>query len=146
MKLLAYFATLTACVAQNFAVISHKNADTEEFKLGCPGDWPAGIFPLGTNTALPDSLKAPWVVMTAEELKSLKASLESAKEEWNNRTLPVPLEVTERRQLISDITRDLRQIAVSSGTLSAAQLSTAVRRLSQTILLLLDEQRVTLEK
>lgn len=129
--------------AQNVAVLTHQAANSEKFQAGFPGGWPyARPVEIGTRTNLPPELSAPWVVMTRAALDAQMASLQPAVDAWVPPDAP---DVAARRQLIADIVTDLRAIRQSSGTLTGAQMSNALRRISTLLLILLDEERVNLK-
>jgi len=142
----AFLLLLALCVsasAQNVAVLTHEAANSEKFRAGFPGGWPyARPVTIGTNTTLPRELSAPWVVMTASELKTQMEALQPAVDAW---VAPNAPDVATRNQLIADIVTDLRAIRQSSGTLTAAQMSNALRRISTLLLIMLDEERVNLK-
>lgn len=127
---------------QNVAVLTYEFAAPEAVANGCPPGWPFAIKDIGAASELPDGLKSPWVVMTKDALRVQMESLSAAKEIYNNREEP---SAAPRRQLIADIVADLRAIRQSSGNLSAAQMSNALRRIATALLILIEEEKVSLK-
>lgn len=126
--------------AQNFAVLQAK--DDASAPVGFPTNWPVRVQPIGTATNLPLEFPPPWRFATkvqvdkwmsdhAEEMAAYQAAQESAA------TQPKRNRETAIRQAIADliIIRD------SSGTLTAAQLSNAVRALAKAVVALIEEIR-----
>jgi hypothetical protein len=125
----------------NVAVLTFEFANPQAVADGCPKDWPYSINDIGTATELPRELSAPWKVMSRAELDASMKSMEASKETYNNREAS---DVTVRRQLIADIVADLRLIRQSSGTLTGAQMSNALRRIATALLIIIEEERVSL--
>lgn len=140
--LLILLLSASAAFSQNVAVLTYEFADPKAVADGCPKDWPFAKKDIGAATELPRELSAPWKVMTRVDLDAQMKTLEAAKEAYNNREAS---EIANRRQLIADIATDLRAIRQSSGTLTAAQMSNALRRISTLLLILLDEERINLK-
>ncbi len=126
--------------AQNFAVLLAK--DSPVAPSGFPTNWPVEVQPIGTATSLPPQFPPPWRFATkaqvekwkadhAEEMAAYQVAQESAA------TKPKRDRETAIRQAVSD----LILIRDSSGTLTAAQLSNAVRALSKTVVALIEELR-----
>lgn len=129
-------------LAQNVAVLTHGAANTQDFREGCPTNWPYRIIDIGRAEELPKDLPGSgWILLSREALKESMDTLSAAKEAWNSRETPA---VTTRKQLIADIVSDLRAIRNSSGPLTAAQMSNAFRRIATVLLILLEEDKVSL--
>lgn len=127
--------------AQNVAVLTHGAANTPEFKRGCPGEFPWQYFQIGKATEVPRDLPSPpWIVETEAQLKARFQSLEAEKEAWNvaqENTSTQPKR--DRDALIKQAKDELRLIRDSSGTLTGAQISNAVRSIARTLLAVIDE-------
>lgn len=130
-----------AAYSQNVAVLTYEFADPKAILGGCPKDWPYSIKRIGEAAELPKELSAPWKVVSETDLKAYMEANAAAKEAFNNRE---PEDITTRKQLIADIVQDLRTIRQSSGTLSAAQMSNALRRIATALLILIEEGKVSL--
>lgn len=126
----------------NVAVLTYEFANPQAVLEGCPPNWPYSIQDIGEATQLPKSLQPPWRVMSRAELDAQMKAMEAEKEAFNARE---PADVTSRKQLIADILSDLRAIRQSSGTLTAAQISNAMRQMAKALLLLIEEDRVNLK-
>ena len=133
------FTTLTAS-AQNFAVLLAK--DSSEAPAGFPTNWPHLVQPIGSLTNLPPEFPPPWRYATrtqvekwktdhAAEMEAYQAAQESAA------TKPK----RDRESAIQNAIADLKLIRDSSGTLTAAQLSNAVRAISKALVALIEEIR-----
>lgn len=83
--LLALILSCVACVAQNVAALTHGSSNTEEFKAGCPTNWPSSVVDIGASTNLPPTLNATngWVVWTKTQLETTKSELSALKEAFN---------------------------------------------------------------
>ena len=88
------FLLCLSCAAQNFAVLTHGAANTDEFKNGCPTNWPYRTQDIGASTNLPPDIKSDdgWVVLTKEALDDLFAQNADAKDvwtkDWENKNRP----------------------------------------------------------
>jgi len=142
-KLFVYLLLSVSCAAQNVAVLTHQDANSEKFQQGFPGAWPFSIQQLGKTNTLPDNLKPPWKLLTKAELAAVMAANIAAVNAW---TEPEDPGKVTRRQLLVDTIADLRALRNSTGNLSAAQLSAAVRRMATLLLILLEEDKLNLEK
>ena len=125
----------------NYATLTHGSANSPEFQRGCPGEWPARYIPIGNSAELPEEFPSPpWILETEEQLKQRMSSLEAEKEAWNAaREAEATAPKRDRDALIRQAKDELRLIRDSSGTLTGAQLSNAVRSISRTLLALLEE-------
>ncbi len=88
MKLIIAFLLLGATAfSQNVAVLTHGAANTEEFKAGCPSNWPSTVVDLGPSTNLPPTLQATngWRLLTAVALADMKATNAAAKDAFNEK-------------------------------------------------------------
>jgi len=125
--------------AQNFAVLTHGSANTPEFQRGCPSNWPAKYIAIGKSSALPPELSAPWIVETESQLKARMQSLASEKELWNTAQETAEAQPKrDREDALKQAITDLRAIRDSTGTLTAAQLSNAVRVIARALLAVIE--------
>jgi hypothetical protein len=82
--IVSFLVASLSSMGQNVAVLTHGAANTPEYQRGCPSNWPASYQEIGASTNLPDGLQSPpWIVETREQLDQRFASLEAAKEFWN---------------------------------------------------------------
>lgn len=137
------FISAFVCGAQNVAVLTHGAANTPEFQRGCPSNWPAKYFPIGKATEVPRELQSPpWIVETEAQMIARKASLEESKEAWNvAQEAAATQPKRDRDTAIAQAVQDLKLIRDSSGTLTAAQLSNAVRAISKALVAFIEEIR-----
>lgn len=132
---LAFLVTTSMCaVGQNFAVLLAK--DRPGTPAGFPGEWP-------TRAALVGAVKdpgAPWVLMTKAELDALRAANSAAKEVINQtQDTDSSAPKRDRDAIIRQAKADLTTIVESSGTLTGAQLSSAVRALARILRALVED-------
>ena len=133
------FASLIAG-AQNVAVLTHGAAGTDEFKRGCRGGWPYVAKDIGAAAIPADLLAQGWKQMTRVELEAAKAALADAKEQWNKaQETAAETPKRDRDALIRQAKADLTTIVDSSGTLTAAQLSNAVRSIARTLRAIIED-------
>lgn len=139
---LIFLLSTCACLAQNFAVLTHGDARTPEFISGCPSNWPARIVDIGASTNLPKELSAPWLVESAADLKARMANLSAAKEAWNlSQESAATQPKRDREAVIRQAIDDLKTIRDSNGTLTALQLSNAVRAIAKALVAVIEESR-----
>mgnify|MGYP000901985407 CR=1 FL=1 len=137
---LIFFLSACACLAQNFAVLTHGAANTPEFISGCPSNWPARIVDIGASTNLPKELSAPWLVESAADLKVRMETLASEKEAWNLLQESAATQPKrDRETAIKTALAELKLIRDSTGTLTGAQLSNAVRAISRILIVMIQE-------
>ena len=138
--ILIFFLSACTCLAQNFAVLTHGAANTPEFISGCPSNWPARLVDIGATTNLPNELSAPWFVESAEDLRTRMTTLSPQKESWNlAQELANAQPKRDRETAIKTAIAELKLIRDSTGTLTGAQLSNAVRAISRVLLVMLQE-------
>jgi len=137
---LAFCASL-AVSAQNLAVTTHAASNSEEFKSGCPGEWPCYIKDLKDSTVLPNDLDPDkWAVWTVEKFEATKSRLSAEKAAfdiiWKEKTGTgrswTALEFTERLDKFAPGALDALDDAIANAGLPAevrAQLRIARRRL-----------------
>lgn len=126
--------------SQNLAVWTHQAANTDAFKNGCPGGWPYAVKDIGNKNITADLLTHGWVQMTKTQLEAAKSSLANAKETWNGaQEIATVAPKRDREALIKQAKADLTTIIDSSGTLTAAQLSNAVRTLAKTLRAIIED-------
>lgn len=143
MKTIVFYL-LASCslVAQNFAVLTHGASNSEEFQRGCPSNWPAQVHSIGTATNLPPRYPPPWRLVTqaqvdrwkadhAAEMAAYQAAQEAAATQPKR----------DRETAIAQAVQDLNTIRDSSGTLTAAQVSNALRVLAKAVVALIEELR-----
>lgn len=132
-----------SCLAQNVAVLTHGAANTPEFRNGCPSNWPARYFSIGKATEVPRELQSPpWIVETEAQLKARFESLAAEKEAWNvTQEAAATQPKRDRETVIQNAIADLKLIRDSSGSLTAAQLSNAVRAISKALVAIIEEIR-----
>lgn len=72
-----------SCFAQNVAVLTHQAANSDEFKAGMPGGWPAAQpVDIGSSSTLPVNLNAQWVVMSSVDYNAQLVALKPALDQW----------------------------------------------------------------
>lgn len=99
MKTIALlFLCSISAFAQNVCVLTHGAAKSEEFKRGCPGEYPMCWKEIGKEEKLPDGFDPTWVVMTKEELDARFKSLDDAKEAWNKQQEEAPKLAEEQKK------------------------------------------------
>lgn len=137
---LVFFLSTCACLAQNFAVLTHGDANTPEFISGCPSNWPARLVDIGAATKLPKELSVPWFVESAAALKERMETLAAAKEAWNKTQESAATQPKrDRETAIKTAIAELKLIRDSTGTLTGAQLSNAVRSISRVLIIMIHE-------
>jgi hypothetical protein len=139
MKTIFTLLLLTAltCSAQNFAVLLSK--DDPKASAGMPTNWPTRVQPIGDAKELPEAFPPPWRFATKAQVEKWKSDHAAEIEAFLNQPDPAVEAVkTEERQIHAA----LKQIAGSSGTLTGAQLSAAVRKLAEALLYLIKSGRI----
>lgn len=143
MKILAAVAIALLPImaaAQNFAVLQAK--DHPKPPAGIPADWPIQVQPIGDATNLPAPFAAPWQLMTRRQLDELKVANEAAKEAWNTAQETAEAQPKRGREdVIRQAIDDLKTIRDSNGTLTALQLSNAVRAIAKALVAVIEESR-----
>lgn len=125
----------------NHAILTHGAADTQEYRSGCPGEWPFRIIDIGISDVLPEGIASPWIVETAQQLKQRMLSLEAEKEVWNiAQEAAATQPKRDREAAIKQAIIDLKSIRDSTGSLTAAQLSNAVRVIARALLALIEHE------
>jgi len=126
--------------AQNFAVLLAK--DSPVAPSGFPTNWPVEVQPIGAATNLPPRYPPPWRLVTqaqvdrwktdhAAEMEAYQAAQEAASTQPKR----------DRETAIQNAISDLKLIRDSTGQLTAAQLSNAVRALAKALVALIEELR-----
>ncbi len=129
-----------AGISQNVAVLLAR--DDASAPAGYPTNWPVRVQPIGSLTNLPPQFPPPWRFATkaqvdkwmsdhAAEMEAYQAEQEAAA------TQPKRDRETAIRQAVAD----LKTIRDSSGSLTAAQLSNAVRAISKALVAIIEEIR-----
>jgi len=121
----------------NYAVIL---AVDDPSSVGMPANWPVRIQPIGDATELPVGYGSPWRLATGAQVAQWKANHAAEIEAFlAAREAEAAAPKLNRDALIRQAKDELRLIRDSSGTLTGAQLSNAVRSISRTLLALLEE-------
>jgi|GEM_PF-2823562 len=129
--------TAVICCAENFAVLLAKD---DPASSGMPTNWPVRLQPIGAAEALPPQYQPPWRFATGAQVEQWKSNHAAEIEAWHAaREAEAAAPKLNRDALIRQAKDELRLIRDSSGTLTAAQLSNAVRSISRTLLALLEE-------
>lgn len=126
--------------AQNFAVLLAKDDATAP--AGFPTNWPVRVQPIGSASKLPESFPPPWRFATqaqverwktdhAAEMDAYRAAQEAAATQPKR----------DREAVIRQAIDDLRTIRDSNGTLTALQLSNAVRAIAKALVAVIEEIR-----
>lgn len=112
---------------------SHRSANSAEFKAGAPGEWPREEIAVSPDHRLsPEEVAAGWVLLSDEEWQAIRATHRAAWDAWEaNQKAADDSSLVVRRAEIADVVAVLQQTRDSSGTLTAAQLSGAVRALAR---------------
>lgn len=138
--LLVLFFTACSLGAQNFAVLLAR--DNANAPLGYPTNWPSIIQPIGSLTNLPPQFPPPWRFATGAQVEKWKtdhAAEMAAYQAAQEAAATQPKR--DRETAIRKAVEDLILIRDSSGTLTAAQLSNAVRALAKALVALIEELR-----
>jgi len=142
MKTLLFllFTISLSTLGQNFAVLLAR--DDPSSPAGMPTNWPVKVQPIGAATNLPPRYPPPWRLVTqaqvdrwktdhAAEMEAYQAAQEAASTQPKR----------DRETVIQNAIADLKLIRDSSGTLTAAQLSNAVRAISKALVAFIEEIR-----
>lgn len=133
----AFLLILLTCAtasAQSFYVLKAK--DDPSSSPGLPPEWPVKAAEVGSVK----NPGVPWVVLTRAQIDSLRAANLAAKEVVNqNLETESAAPKRDRDALIRQAKADLTTIVDSSGTLTAAQLSNAVRTIAKTLRALIED-------
>lgn len=126
--------------AQSFAVKLAKDDPTSPG--GMPANWPVCIQPIGNATKLPASFKSPWVFATQAQIDEWLSTNAVSKEAWNKaREAEADQPKRDREAVIRQAIDDLKTIRDSNGTLTALQLSNAVRAIAKALVAVIEESR-----
>ena len=125
----------------NYAVIL---AVDDPASVGMPENWPVKIQPIGEATELPPEYRAPWRFATQAQVEQWKSNHAAEIEVWDAawnaaREAEATAPKRDREALIRQAKDELRLIRDSSGALSAANLSNAVRSIARTLLAVIEE-------
>jgi len=134
------FTISLSALGQNFAVLLAK--DDPSSTAGYPTNWPVQLQPIGSATNLPPRYPPPWRLVTqaqvdrwkadhAAEMAAYQAAQEAAATQPKR----------DRETAIQNAIADLKLIRDSTGPLTAAQLSNAVRALAKAVVALIEEIR-----
>ena len=137
---LLLLATCFCAQGQNFAVLLAK--DDPSSPVGYPTNWPVQVQPIGAATNLPPRYPPPWRLVTQAQVDRWKtdhaaemAAYQAAQEAADAKPK------RDRETAIQNAIADLKLIRDSSGTLTAAQLSNAVRAISKALVAFIEEIR-----
>lgn len=129
-----------SALAQNFAVLLAK--DDPKSPVGYPTNWPVQVQPIGSSTNLPARYPSPWRLVTQAQVDKWKADHAAEMEAYQAAQEAAATQPKrDRETVIRQAIDNLKLIRDSSGTLTAAQLSNAVRELAKTLLALIEELR-----
>lgn len=137
---LAIMLASIAANAQNFAVLLSQ--DSAKSPPGFPTNWPVEIMPIGDAKELPPKFPAPWRHATAAQVERWKTEHAAEMEAFQAAQEAAATQPKrDREAAIRQAVADLILIRDSSGTLTAAQLSNAVRAISKALVALIEEIR-----
>lgn len=123
----------------NFAVLLA--ADSPKH-AGMPSNWPVELQPIGDAKELPPEYRAPWRFATGAQVAQWKANHADEIAEWNAaREAAATQPKRDRETAIAQAIQDLNTIRDSSGTLTAAQVSNALRALAKAVVAIIEELR-----
>jgi hypothetical protein len=138
LVILSGLFALSSCLADNFAVLLAK--DDPSAPAGMPTNWPVRIQPIGRAESLPSQFPPPWRFATGAQVEQWKANHAAEIEAWNlAREAESTAPKRDRDALIKQAKADLTAIIDTSGTLTGAQLSNAVRSMARTLRALLED-------
>lgn len=136
MKYTIALLSLFWCVissAENFAVLLAK--DKPDAPAGFPTNWPVQVQPIGSLTNLPPQYPPPWRFATGVQVEKWKtdhAAEMAAYQAAQEAAATQPKR--DRDAIIRQAVDDLALIRDSSGPLTLAQLSNAVRALAKVVI------------
>ena len=140
--IIVYLLASCSLVAQNLAVLTHGASNSEEFQRGCPSNWPAQVHSIGTATNLPPRYPPPWRLVTQAQVDRWKADHAAEMEVYQAAQEAAATQPKrDRETAIAQAVADLILIRDSTGPLTAAQLSNAVRAISKALVALIEEIR-----
>lgn len=141
MKILMVWAiSMLSCLGQNFAVLLAK--DDTSAPSGFPTNWPSQVQPIGNAKELPAKFPPPWRFATEVQVQRWMADHTAEKAIWDAAQEAIATQPKrDRETAIAQAVQDLKTIRDSSGTLTTAQLSNAVRAISKALVALIEELR-----
>jgi len=126
------------CLGQNFAVLLAR--DDASAPAGFPTNWPVRVQPIGAASQLPPEFPPPWRFATKAQVDKWMADHAAEMEAYQAaRKAEETQPARDRDAAIRNAIADLKLIRDSSGTLTPAQLSNAVRALSKALIPLIEE-------
>lgn len=134
------FTISLSALGQNFAVLLAK--DDPSSPVGYPTNWPVQVQPIGSLTNLPPQYPPPWRFATGVQVEKWKtdhAAEMAAYQAAQEAAATQPKR--DREAAIRKAVEDLILIRDSSGTLTAAQVSNALRALAKSVVALIEEIR-----
>jgi len=136
--ILLVFLFCISASAQNFAVLLAK--DNPAAPAGMPTNWPSLIQPLFEATELPEPYKDPWVFATKAQIEQWKTENASAMAAYlAAKDAAEAQPKRDRETAIKTALAELKLIRDSTGTLTGAQLSNAVRAISRVLIIMIHE-------
>ncbi|TXH16334.1 MAG: hypothetical protein E6R03_05645 [Hyphomicrobiaceae bacterium] len=125
---------------QNFAVLLAKDDATSQ--AGFPTNWPVRVQPIGNATKLPENFPPPWRFATQAQVERWKTDHASEMESYQAaKEAAATQPKRDREAVIRQAIDDLRTIRDSNGTLTALQLSNAVRAIAKALVAVIEEIR-----
>lgn len=138
--ILILFSSCLCAFGDNFAVLLAK--DSAEAPSGFPTNWPYLVQPIGEATALPPQFPPPWRLATKAQVERWMADHAAEMAAYQAaRKAAATQPKRDRETAIQNAIADLKLIRDSSGTLTPAQLSSAVRAISKALVALIEELR-----
>jgi hypothetical protein len=113
-----------------------------------PAGWPVDRRDIGNAVVLPPGFPSEqgWLHMTLAQYQAAISTNAVAMAAYNATLENFRLTVrNQRRVQIADIKDGMRQIIQATNNLSAGQVTTALQRIARVIVILLDEEKVSLE-
>lgn len=127
------------CLAQNFAVLLAK--DDPASPVDHPTNWPVQVQPIGSATNLPARYPPPWRFATKSQVDKWMSDHAAEKDAWNQAQEAAATQPKrDREAAIKQAIIDLKSIRDSTGSLTAAQLSNAVRVIARALLALIEHE------
>jgi len=124
--------------SQNFAVLLAR--DDSSAPSGFPTNWPTRVQPIGAASQLPAEFPPPWRFATKAQVDKWLSDHAAEMEAYQAaRKAEETQPARDRETAIRNAIADLKVIRDSSGTLTGAQLSNAVRALAKALVALIEE-------
>ena len=131
--------SLTA-FSQNFAVLLAK--DDPKTPVGYPTNWPVQVQPIGDARELPPKFQPPWRFATQAQVDRWKSDHQEEMDAYRSAQESAATQPKrDREAVIRQAVDDLKTIRDSNGTLTALQLSNAVRAIAKALVAVIEESR-----